>query len=134
MHLSRACVYALRALVYLARHEGGGPVTSATMAAAEGLPGDFLRTALAGLAGAGVPAAAPGRRGGHRLARPARSITLLEVVEAVDGPLRGQAPGVGGPAGARLEAELQRVCDDAAEAARRRLRKVSLADLAGAGE
>jgi Rrf2 family protein len=131
MRLTSACAYAVRALVFLARREGGGPATAATIAAAEGLPEGFLRRALTDLAGAGVLVA---DLGGFCLARPARSITLLEVVEAVDGPVRGQAPGVGGPEGAGLEAELQEVCDDAAGAARGRLRRVSLADLADEGE
>jgi Rrf2 family protein len=131
MKLSRACAYAVRALVFLARREGGGPATAATIAAAEGLPEGFLRRALTDLTGAGVLAA---DLGGFCLARPARDVALLEVVEAVEGPVRGQAPGVVGPEGAGLEAELQRVCDDAAWAVRCRLRRVSLADLAGEGE
>jgi DNA-binding IscR family transcriptional regulator len=68
--------------------------------------------------------------GGYRLARPARSITLLE---AVDGPVRGKAPRVGVGEAARLDARLERVCEAVAETVRRRLRKVSRADLAGEG-
>jgi Rrf2 family protein len=134
MKLTSASVYALRALIHLARHEGDGLIASHTIAAAEGMPEGFLGKALEPLVPAGVLLSGKGPTGGYRLARPARSIPLLEVVEAVDGSVRGQAPGVGGPDGARLEAELQGVCDDAAEAVRGRLRRVTVADLAGEGE
>jgi DNA-binding IscR family transcriptional regulator len=72
--------------------------------------------------------------GSHRLVRPARSITLLEVVEAVDRPVRGEAPVVGGRRHARLDARLQAVCEGVAELVRRQLRRVTVADLAGEGE
>jgi Rrf2 family protein len=134
MRLTSASVYALRALAYLARREGDGPVSSSTIAAAAGLSEVFLLKSLRPLVAAGVLRSEPWRGGGFCLARPARDLTLLEVIEAVEGPVRGRAPGVGGLEGARLEAELQEVCDAAAEAVRRRLRTVSLADLAEGGE
>jgi Rrf2 family protein len=133
MKLSRACGYALHALTYLARNPGGGPVASHTIAEAEGLPGGFLLKSLTPLVAAGVLRSDLGLGGGFRLARPAGRITLLEVVEALDGPVRGEAPGVGGGEHARFDAKLKAVCDGAAEAVRRRLGKVSLADLAREG-
>jgi Rrf2 family protein len=134
MKLSRACGYALHALTYLARHQGGGPVASHTIAEAEGLPGRFLLKSLTLLVAAGVLRSELGLGGGFRLARPARSITLLEVVEAVEGPVRGQAPGVGGREHAGFDAKLQAVCEGVADLVRRRLGKVSVAELARAGE
>jgi len=134
MKLSRACGYALLALAYLARHGGNGPVTVDGIAAAEGLSESFLRKSLESLAGAGVLRSERGRGGGFRLARPARRITLLEVVEAVDGPVRRLVPRFADGDSARLDARLQEVCDDAAEAVRRRLGKVSVADLARGGK
>jgi len=132
MKLSRTCLYALRGLNYLARYGRGGAVASDAIAEAEGLSAGFLGKAMGKLASARLLSPERGPRGGYRLARPARSITLLEVVEAVDGPVRGEAPAVG--ENLRLRAELQQVRDEAAEAVRGRLGKVSLADLAGAGE
>jgi Rrf2 family protein len=128
MKLTSLSAHALRALAYLARHEGGF-VTAARIARAEGVSEPFVVKGLKPLAAAGVLHALKGPHGGYRLARPPRHITLLEVVEAVDGPVRGEAPRFGGDA--RLDARLQEVCDRAAEVVRRRLRKVSLADLAG---
>ena len=133
MRFTSACVYALRALAYLARH-GGGPVTSHTIAAAEGLSENFLLKALMPLVKSGVLRSERGPGGGYRLVRPARSITLLEVVEAVEGLVRGEAPVVGGRGHARLDTKLQAVCEGVAELVRRRLGKVRLADLVREGE
>jgi Rrf2 family protein len=134
MKLSRACGYALRALTYLARHGGDDPVVSRQIAEAHGLSEFFLAKALKPLVSARVLRSLRGSRGGVRLARPARDITLLEVVEAVDGPVRGDAPRVGTGGAARLDRRLQAVCDAVAEGVRRRLRKVTLADLAAGKE
>jgi hypothetical protein len=80
-----------------------------------------------------IAAEASGPGGGFRLARPAKGITLLEVVEAVEGPVRGAAlPASDTAQGRRMDARLQAVCDLAAETVRGRLRRVSLADLAEA--
>jgi Rrf2 family protein len=124
-------VHALRALVYLARHRGAGLVAAHTIAEAEGLSEEFLVKALRPLVTAGVLRSERGRNRGSRLARPARSISLLEVVEAVNGPVRGEAPRVGVGEAARLNARLQRVCEAVAETVRLRQGKVNLADLAG---
>jgi hypothetical protein len=55
------------------------------------------------------------------------------VVETVEGPVRGEAPPASDTTeGRRMDARLQAACDLAAETVRGRLRRVSLADLAGA--
>jgi Rrf2 family protein len=134
MKLTSACVYALRALVYLARNRGDGFITVDVIAGAEGLSETFLRKALTALAKARVLLASRGRHGGFCLARPARRITLLEVVDAIEGPFRGEAPRVGGGEHTWFDAKLQTECEGVAESVRRRLGKVRLADLARAGE
>jgi Rrf2 family protein len=134
MSRPRAAAYALRALAYLTRHEGEGPAPSSKLAAAEGLPGDLLSKVLKRLASAGVLVSSPTMGGGHWLACPAKHITLLDVVEAVDGPVRRDVPRWAADAnGAPLGARLQEVRDAAAERVRTRLRQVSVADLAGEG-
>src|SRR4051794_2252565 len=60
-------------------------VPAATLAEFHDLPSPYLAKALQQLAGAGIVSAVPGRRGGYRLARPAEQITLLDIVNAVDG-------------------------------------------------
>jgi Rrf2 family protein len=133
MRLNRLCAYALAALAHLARR-AGGPVPSHVIAGAAALPEEFLRKALKRLARAGVLLAVQGPNGGYALARPAKHIALLEVVELVDGPVRGEAPAVGrGGDAAALNRRLQGACDQAAELVRRRLGKVTVAELAKEG-
>jgi Rrf2 family protein len=133
MKLSRTSGYALYALTYLARHGGAGWVATHVVAAALGAPENFVRKVLTSLVEAGILRSDRGPGGGFRLARSAGKITLLEVVEAVGGPVRGEAPGVGDGKHARFDARLQAVCDAVAEGVRRQLGRVSLADLAGEG-
>ncbi|MFD8864533.1 Rrf2 family transcriptional regulator [Streptomyces sp. NPDC059590] len=64
---------------------GGGPVGSNQLAEAHGLSASYLNKQLQQLARAGLVTSVPGPRGGFRLARPLRDITLLDVVEAIEG-------------------------------------------------
>jgi Rrf2 family protein len=127
--LSSATGYALQALVFLARSGGSRPVASHAAAAAHGIPERFLLKCLKPLVSAGVLRSVKGPNGGYRLARPAGEVTLLEVVEAVDGPVRGLAPEVG--AGGALGRKLQAVCDKVAGVVREGLGGVTVKDLAG---
>jgi Rrf2 family protein len=83
------------------------------------------------LVSAGFLRSLKGPSGGYRLARPAGKISVLEVIEAVDGPLRGQAPLPAEPVAVRedLDARLTAVCDKAAAAVRKHLSKVTISDL-----
>src|SRR5437016_14496220 len=131
MKMTRASAYALKALAYLARQKAGGPVPSHVMAeAARGIPKLFLLKCLLRATSAGLLGSVKGPNGGYVLARPAREISVLEIIEGVDGPIRGEAPPVGRGSAAVLDGRLQSVCDGAAVLIRERLAKVSLADLA----
>ncbi len=130
MRLSRACDYALYALEYLEARGAGPPVASHRIAEARGAPERFLLKVLKPLVTAGVLRSLKGPNGGFGLARPASQVTLLEVVEAVDGPVRGHAPLAGegrGGLGPRLGA----VCQGVADLVRRQLGKVRISDLVG---
>jgi Rrf2 family protein len=132
MKFTSSSAHALHALAFLARQPGDRVVPSHVIAAAAGLPELFLLKVLRPLAAAGVLLSARGPNGGYRLARSAKRVTLLDVVEAVDGPVRGEAPRwAADPGAARLDGRLQQVCEAAAKAVRARMRKVSIADLAG---
>jgi Rrf2 family protein len=135
MKHTAAARYALRALAHLATLEGNAQVVSQDIAQICGTPAKFLLKVLKLLATAGLLYSLKGPGGGYRLARPAKSVTLLEVVEAVDGPIRGLVPVIeGGPAAAaRLNRRLAELCDAAAGAARKELQKVRLSALAGVG-
>ena len=55
-----------------------------------------------------------GPNGGYRLARPAHDITMLEILEAVDGPIRGQAPFSRSDPSSPLNRRLDAICNQAA--------------------
>jgi Rrf2 family protein len=133
MKLSRASSYALHAVEYLAARGQDTLVASHHIARARGIPEGFLQKLLGPLVSAGVLQSVKGPNGGYRLARPPSKITLLEVVEAVDGPIRGLAPlsQEAGHHGGGLDPRLAAVCDQAAALLRGRLGKVRVSDLVG---
>jgi Rrf2 family protein len=133
MKLSRSAYYALQAVAHLAKQEGEASGTAHAIAAARKIPGRFLPKVLKPLVWAQVLRSVKGPDGGYRLAWPAGRITLLQVVEAVDGPIRGHvALGAGGP-GATFRRRLGEVCSRLAEQARKVLGGIKVSDLAAAG-
>ena len=82
--LSGTAVYALGAVVYIARHGSETPVTARELSRAVGVPRNYTGKVLHGLVRAGVLASMRGKRGGFRLARPADEIPLLRIVAAFD--------------------------------------------------
>ncbi|HLI58763.1 MAG TPA: Rrf2 family transcriptional regulator [Solirubrobacteraceae bacterium] len=86
--------YALSALVELHRQGGSGPVPLAELARRRAIPVQFLEQLFATLRRAGILRSQRGVKGGYSLARPADEITVLELVELLDGPLGAGAEGV----------------------------------------
>jgi Rrf2 family protein len=80
-----SATHALRALAHLAAVPGGEAVLGRDLAREVGVPAHYLAKVLATLARAGLLAATRGARGGYRLARPAREIPLVEIVEPFEG-------------------------------------------------
>jgi Rrf2 family protein len=130
MKLTRACGYALHALVSLARQESPNPVASHLVADAQNIPDRFLLKVLKPLVTAGVLQSVKGPHGGYKLTRAPSKITLLEVVEAVEGPVRGRVDYVEGAGTKALDDRLQAVCGKVAENVRSQLQKVRLSELA----
>ena len=85
--------YALRALAELGR-SGEGPVPIGDLARRRDIPVQFLEQLFAVLRRAGVLRSQRGVKGGYSFARPPSEITVLEVVELLDGPLGRDAAGV----------------------------------------
>jgi Rrf2 family protein len=129
MKLTSASTYAVTALAYLARQRPGGNVASHAIARAEGFPEKDLLKLLKRLASAGILRSVRGPNGGFALARDSKDVTLLEVIEAVDGPRRAVVTPVG-KEGAAVDKRLQAVCDEAVASVREQLTTVTLAELA----
>jgi Rrf2 family protein len=130
MRFSRASLYALHALAFMARQKVNDPVASHLIAQAEGIPERFLLKVLKPLVSAGVLQSIKGPNGGYRLARAPRTISLLEVVEAVDGSIRGQVSFEGKNSGG-LEKRLESIFEQAADQVRRQYQRVRVSDLIG---
>src|SRR5262245_11613018 len=94
MKMTRASLYALHAVTYMAAQKDreGGSVASHVIAQDRGIPERFLLKVLKPLVAAQILISVKGPNGGYRLARPAKEINMLEIVEAVDGHIRGSVP------------------------------------------
>ncbi|HEV2753872.1 MAG TPA: Rrf2 family transcriptional regulator [Solirubrobacteraceae bacterium] len=105
--------YALRALAELGRSAGGAPVPIAELARRREVPVQFLEQLFATLRRAGVLRSQRGVKGGYQLARPPADVTVLEIVELLDGPLGRDAEGVlaEAAAAARGVLEAQTIAD-----------------------
>src|SRR3984957_14437567 len=93
MHIPAKVDYGIRALLALAA--SGTPQTAESLAGEQHLPPRFLGAILADLRRAGIVASQRGAEGGYRLAREPESITIADVIRALDGPLaevRGYRP------------------------------------------
>ena len=87
--------YAVVAMAELAR-SGDGPVPIATIAERRGMPVQFLEQLFSTLRRAGLLTSHRGMKGGYTLSRPADEITVLEVVQTLDGKVGQEADEAGG--------------------------------------
>lgn len=106
--------YAVLALAELGRMAGSDPVPIGELARRREVPVQFLEQLFAVLRRAGIISSQRGVKGGYRFAREPSSVTVLEIVELLDGPLGREASGV---------------FADAAAAARKVLEETTIADV-----
>ncbi len=86
--------YALQALAELGRSGGDGPVPIGEIARRRDIPVQFLEQLFAVLRRAGILRSQRGVKGGYAFAREPSDVTVLEVVELLDGPLGGGAESI----------------------------------------
>ena len=79
--------YGVRLMVQLGRHAGTGPASLAEIAAEEDLPRAYLEQLVVSLREAGLVTSTRGAHGGYELARPPESISMAEVLRALEGPI-----------------------------------------------
>lgn len=93
MKVSQASAYALHALMYMVRHITQLPVTSATIAKADGMPAGYLAKVMQQLVKAGFVRSVRGRNRGYVFTRDPETISLLQLLEAIEGqPLFDDCP------------------------------------------
>jgi len=99
MSITTKSPYALQALAELGR-SGDGPVPIGELARRRAIPVQFLEQLFATLRRAGVLKSQRGVKGGYTFARAPGDITVLEIVELLDGPFGRDAEGIFGEAAA----------------------------------
>ncbi|HLN78451.1 MAG TPA: Rrf2 family transcriptional regulator [Nocardioidaceae bacterium] len=87
MRVSAKSDYALRALIEMARQDGGDAISAEELGRRQDIPRGFLQAILADLRRAGVVMSQRGQAGGWRMARDPDDVTVADVIRAVDGPL-----------------------------------------------
>jgi len=85
--LSMKAKYGLRALIYLAEHEGEGPILISDLADKEKIPKKFLELILLALKNHGILQSKKGKGGGYLLGRKPQAIKMGRVIRLLDGPL-----------------------------------------------
>ena len=99
--------YAIKALAELGRVGGDAPVPIGELARRRDIPMQFLEQLFAVLRRAGLLRSQRGVKGGYSFAREPSSITVLEVVELLDGPVGGGAEGIFAEAAGAARAVLE---------------------------
>jgi Rrf2 family protein len=87
MQITRQADYALRAVIYLSKLKPEERAATSQIAQEQRIPPSFLAKIVSQLSVAGLLQTSRGARGGVSLARSPEEITLLDVVEAIDGPI-----------------------------------------------
>lgn len=87
MQITRQADYAVRAVMHLAKLQSGERASTSSVAREQHIPPSFLAKIISQLSIAGLLHTSRGAHGGVTLARDAKDITLLDVVEAIDGPI-----------------------------------------------
>lgn len=87
MKISQKGLYALQAMMMLARHADQGAIRIRDVAYEEALPEKFLELILLELKNARMVESVRGAKGGYQLRRPPSEIRLAEIIRLIDGPL-----------------------------------------------
>jgi|GEM_PF-241021 len=87
MQITKQADYALRAMMYLAKIDSTQRASTSQIAKEQHIPASFLAKIISQLSIAGLINTSRGARGGVSLARKPEEVTILEVVEAIDGPI-----------------------------------------------
>jgi Rrf2 family protein len=131
MRITRSTGYALLAVGYVAKNQDEGLVRSENIAKQYEIPLEYLLKILQQLVRAKVLRSKRGPQGGFWLAKPTNKITMLEIIEAVDGALTGELNLTKQARNDKYGAKVQQTYSNAISRARSVLRKTNLSNLLG---
>lgn len=129
MRISRSTGYALLAVGYLAKHHGEGIVLSQNISKQYNIPLEYLLKILQQLVKANVLRSKRGPGGGFTLARSTKKINVIQIIEAVDGPMVSRLDLTGLTKRDKFSVKVEQVYDKAIAQARNVFEKTKLADL-----
>ena len=129
MKISRSTGYALVAVGYVAQHYQEGAVLAARVSKQYNIPLEYLLKILQQLVRANVLRSKRGPRGGFFLARPAETITLLEIIEAVDGPMFSHLQLAEQTNNEPFSLKMEKVCTSVTENVREMYSKAKLSEM-----
>ncbi|HNO93894.1 MAG TPA: Rrf2 family transcriptional regulator, partial [Anaerolineales bacterium] len=134
MQITRQADYAVRAVLHLARN-GDQRTATSSIAEEQRIPPSFLAKIISQLSIAGLLHTSRGARGGVTLARTPQEITLLEVIEAIDGPIQlNECVGDTGACSFDENCPLRPVWCEAQEVLVKRLKGTNFADMIAKGQ
>lgn len=132
MKISRSTGYALLAVGYIANHQKDGIVLSQSISKEYNIPLEYLLKILQQLVRATVLRSKRGPRGGFWLAKSPKKTTLLQIVEAVEGPMISQLNLTEQAKGDKFAAKAEKTYEKAIAQAKAVFEKTKVGDLIGA--
>lgn len=129
MKISRSTGYALLAVGYIAQCNDQKIILSQDISKKYDIPLEYLLKILQQLVRANVLRSKRGPRGGFSLAGPAKKISMLQIVEAVDGPMNNQLSLAEQTRGEKFGARAEKVYKKAIAEAKSVFEKTKLSDL-----
>ncbi|UCC22003.1 MAG: Rrf2 family transcriptional regulator [Planctomycetota bacterium] len=129
MRISRSTGYAILAVGYIAQNQKQGIVLSQSVSKKYNIPLEYLLKILQQLVRANVLRSKRGPRGGFNLAQPAKKITMLQIIEAVEGPMISQLNLMEQARGEKFAARAEKNYQKALAQAKGVFQKTKLTDL-----
>ncbi len=129
MKISRSVSYALVAVGYIAGNQEDSPVLAARVSKEFGIPLEYLQKIMQQLVRANVLKSKRGPRGGFSLAHDPKDISMLQIIEAIDGPLMGQLFLAEQTHSADFSIKMEDVCKTATEKEMEIYGKAKLSDM-----
>ena len=129
MRISRSTGYALLALGYIAKNQDQKIILSQTISKEYDIPLEYLLKILQQMVRAGILRSKRGPRGGFSLAQTPKKISMLKIIEAVEGPMSGQHTLFEAPAKGKYTNKIEAIFDKAINQAKIVFDKTKLSDL-----